>query len=1128
MEDVIFHGTIARKQMGYARVALSIDNTDRTLGRDCDEIVITRCLYRTGESEYMINGEKVRLKDIHDLLMGTGLGRDGYSIIGQGRVAEIVNAKGTQRREIFEEAAGVSKFLHQKDDAERELKRSEDNIIRLKDIASTLEERLPTLQKQSEKAAKAKILIEQEKSLEISVTVSELDRIEASLTDIGDKILMNEGECEHFEREIAELEEENEQLAEKKMRLSAELEQLRRSSSEARDRIADIDKEIAVMETEISHNNRNIDEIRERIELSGRSAEEFDRQAEELNKLLAEKGQASAQAEKKIAEGREKLTRVTADSEKSSDEYKELDSRQSMLYAKQTEAKLAVQTAQKQLEDITGALSSSDEHIENQNKLLDECRAKRKALQRELDELSEEKSEAENKVDGYSRLISGKNEKLEQAKTKLENLRRTFEQKKSRYDILSDVERNMAGYFPSVKAVISAAKAGKLSDIDGTVADVIRVEPKYGTAIEIALGNALQNIIVKNEETAKRCIRYLKEQNAGRATFYPLTSINGTALNVKGLDDEDGFEGYAYQLVDNDSKYDKVILSVLGKTAVVDDIDTATYLAKKYEYRFRIVTLDGQVVNAGGSFTGGSVKNNVGIISRKQEIDAISIELEKLTSDIEESKAAFGAVSAEVGKMNLEFEGYKEKIQQLRQEEIRLTAEIGGVKNLIEQCNEQLDNSELMISTQKKQQAQQLEIIEKYSAVIEQTEREIAEMDELIAKADEELAKASEIKNSISSEITQLNMDKLSYEKDMESIRLQLENVRLNKENAGADTERAKEEIKSLQAINENISEMIKSSRLKIEEANRSFDDKGGEIEQTSAKIAECEKRVGEINREIREKSEHKEHFSNALVLAREKKENTEREGEKLKTTLWDKYEISLSEARGMAQPLENPKASANELTELRRKISALGPINFASIEEYEEVSARYGELSGQLTDIEKAKHELEKLISNLTAEIKAKFLSSFNEINEQFSRIFREIFGGGSAHLELMDPDDVLGSGIEIKAAPPGKVIKNLISLSGGEQAMVAITIYFAILLHRPTPFCMLDEVDAPLDDVNVVKYSSYLKRFCNNTQLMIISHRRGTIEECDVLYGVFMQEKGVSRLMRQEITDDLDIELT
>ena len=532
-------------------------------------------------------------------------------------------------------------------------------------------------------------------------------------------------------------------------------------------------------------------------------------------------------------------------------------------------------------------------------------------------------------------------------------------------------------------------------------------------------------------------------------------------------------------------------------------------------------------MNAGGSFTGGSVKETSGIISRKQEIDALTAETTKLRDTIQLSRGSLAELEAEVRKTELEIEGYKERLLELKQEEVRLTAELGGVKDLILQCEEQQENAELVIDRSRKQLAQQRELIEESTKKQKELEASIAENEKKLESSGAQLEKADSERGKISDRIGELNLKRLSFEKDAERLSAEKENVQTAKNAAGEDEEKSLAEIEALRESSERLREEISEKHEKIEAAQKSLGENDGSIRELIRKENECERRMAEVLREIREKADDKAKFSAALAVAVEKKASIEREDEKLRATLWDKYELTVTEAKAQAQKLENLSEAQRQLQELRRKITALGNVNFAAIEEYDEVRAKYAELSGQLRDVEQSKRELEKLISALTADIKAKVLASFQDITEKFSAIFREVFGGGEAHLELMEPEDILGSGIEIFAAPPGKLIKNLISLSGGEQTMVAITIYFAILLHRPTPFCMLDEVDAALDEVNVMKYITYLKRFCTRTQLMVITHRRGTIEGCDVLYGVYMQEKGVSKLLHQELIDDLELEL-
>ena len=1127
MEDVIFHGTVSRKPMGFAKVSLLMDNTDRALNLDTDEVSITRKLYRTGDSEYLINGAKCRLKDIQELLMGTGLGREGYSIIGQGRVSEIINSKVNQRRELFEEAAGVSKFLHRKQEAERDLARANDNIMRLKDIESELSSRIPVLERQSEKARQALVLLEQQKALDIGVSVWDMERIGRELIEADDRILANQGQCEHFEREIAELEQENEEIAEKRMQLTAKQEELRRKGETARDELAAADREKAVLENEIAHCNQHIEQLRQQIKDGEKGAEELDKRIAELQNKIEQK---EKQLEENAAEAKRLgavVSEMSGESDRLDREYKELDKRQAELITKRTELRLTAETAQQSISELQQRLEASKEHFENREELLKGYKARKKELEERLEQAQESKSEAENKLGGYSKLYEGRKAKLEEQQSGFEQVRREYEQTKSKLDVLTDVERNMAGYQSSVKSVINAARHGKISGIEGTVADVIKVDKRYAVAIETALGAALQNVIVNNEDTAKRCIRYLKETKGGRATFLPLTSIRGEVLRVNGLDNEYGFEGVASELVKCDERYRNIVRFVMRRCAIVEDIDTATVIAKKYGYSFRIVTLDGQVINAGGSFTGGSLKESAGIITRNQEIEDLKFKSAQLFEKLKSSESNLFTLREEVNKLTIEIEGFKEQLTAANAEETAILAEIGGVKDLIASSEEQQDSEEGLLQRSRADITRLQQTVTDSNARLEQCDREIEQLAQTIEKADESIQQRIAEKNEIGEKITALGLDDLALKKDIEHIRSQRASAEESKRTLSEGSGKLQREIEDEQEKIQRLEQEIEEKQQLAKRIQESFESGKNEGQSLIDQMTALERRISEINREIREKSEDKEKFSNALAVAMERKTTAEKESERIKAELWERYELAPTEAYAQAQIPEDIQQARGQLAELKRKITALGNVNYSSIEEYEEVSQRFAELKKQLDDVENSKKELEKLIEGLTADIKARFLSSFNDINEHFKQIFMEIFGGGSAHLELTDPEDVLNSGIEIFAAPPGKLIKNLISLSGGEQTMVAITIYFAILLHRPTPFCMLDEVDAALDDVNVVKYINYLKRFSGSTQLMAITHRRGTIEGCDVLYGVFMQEKGVSRLLRQELTDELMEEL-
>ena len=1128
MEDVIFHGTVERKPMGFAKVALTMDNTDRALSVDADEVVISRKLYRSGESEYLINGQKSRLKDIQELLMGTGLGRDGYSIIGQGRVAEIVNARGTQRREIFEEAAGVSLFLHKKADAEKQLANAEENITRQRDIIRMDEERLPILKKQSEKAALASELMTQKKELEISVSVAKLNERREQLKKLDDDLLLNRGECEHYERDAHRAQDEIEKLADEKLSVQGTLERCRSGIQAANDELAEKRAAVQVAENDLRHNGQRRTELTEQLKNAEQSSADFDSRIAEINSRINEKQAEADGLDQKMEQSSAELSEISKKSSEAGAEFSAVESELAEAYRRKSEAEIAAaqsehsaQEAEEQKKVFLADLEDSEGKTARYNEELSQVRT---AVQ----SVVEERETMKNRIAGCEKLNEGKKRRMNEARAALDEANAKLGEKQQRYRVLSDIEKSKEGYYRSVKEVMNASEQNRLSGIHGIVADVITVEEKYVLAIETVLQPVMQNIIVDNEETANRCIRFLKETGAGRATFYPLTSMRGRNLSEPRLTSERGFEGIASELVECDDEYNEIVRNLLGTTAVVDDIATATYIGKKYGYKFRIVTLDGQLVNAGGSFTGGSRINKGGIISRKQEIDALYTEVTSLRQSVKEKTEEYSRYQAEAAKAAIEMEGMQDRMRELDGEEIRANAEISRLNSLIEQLSKQGETSKQTLARFDAQIAQQRGTADEQHRSALQAQEKISELEGIHAEQSADRREFEEHIRSLSEQIQRLNLDKLSALKDIDALKIEIRSTENNRrmmlENSGG----YKQAMADLDESDRTIRENIERIRLEIENGSGELAEKNSEITRLSEEISGLEQKINELHREINEAGGNKEKFSREVARLEERRASMQKSYDSIVSLLFENYELTVSQATEQTKLPENLMAAENDLAELNKRINSLGIVNMASIEEYREVSERYEFQTAQLSDIEKSKRELEKLIEQLTEDIKTRFLHSFEDINTHFREIFVQIFGDGAhAELELTDPDDVLNSGIEINAAPPGKVIKNLISLSGGEQTMVAITIYFAILMHRPTPFCMLDEVDAALDDVNVDKYISYLNQFSNQTQLMVITHRRGTIEGCEVLYGVFMQEKGVSRLLRRELTDELDVEL-
>ncbi len=1126
MEDVIFGGTELRKPVSFAAVTLNIVDTDRSLKTEHDNVSITRKLYRNGDSEYLINGNQVRLKDIVELFMDTGLGRDGYSIIGQGRVADIVGSKSNERREIFEEAAGISKFRYKKAEAERRLNSAEDNILRLKDILAELEGRVEPLRIQSEKAKKYLVLAETRKALEIAVWTRRLGEMTGSLADLEDRLLLANGEYEHLDNEISSMEEEMTELSAKRQQCQVAIEEYREKISSLEHSNAEAGADIAVYKNNILHYNESIADINSRIDEINSTGEQLSLTIEEKHKqsvAIKEKQQAVAD---EISDIENKLAVLNTEADKFSDQLSDSSDKLNKLYIKKSELNFAAANSVTVKADAEKALLDANTALEEVTALLDDAEAEAKEITEGILSVESAVAEHNNRLGGLSMLYNKKAEQLKALNKEFADADLEIRNLDQRKRMLIDLENSMEGFAGSVKQIIRAGKSGQLRGVQGTVAQLVSVNQKYSVAIETALGGALQNIIVDNEETAKRGIKLLRDTKGGRATFLPITSMKGNRLNEPNLDMQEGFVDLACDLVEYDGKYSGIVTYLLGRIVIAEDIDLATNIAKKYGYKFRVITLDGQVINAGGSFTGGSVTHSAGMLSRKNEITSLEGQISKLTESYNQLKSKLGTLSAEVEKLGYDVEGEKDIIAEMETDKVRFDAEKRRIRASIDGYEERIEEIERVVS-QSKQKIKQADDTAKASAAeLLKCEGEIAVLEAGVttarAKGDESKSHREELSQLLSDK--KLNLVELGkdYEANEQYI-LSLENSILDsKSELQKYTERI-EEIKALiQAEDLNITER----ENKAKEATESIALLNRMIKDEASKSMDYEQQSTNIRLSQRQKSERKETVSADVSRLTERRDNVVRDRDSIINQLWESYNLTPLEAADMAEEVEDMQDAQKRLNEIKGKIRALGSVNTDAIDEYKEVSERYEFMSAQLGDVLKSKEELEKLIASLTKSMREIFTESFTKINENFKKTFVELFGGGKAELKLTDPENVLESGIEINVAPPGKVIKNLSLLSGGEQAFVAIAIYFAILKLRPSPFCILDEIEAALDDVNVTRYAQYLRNFTDTTQFICITHRRGTMEEADVLYGVTMQEKGISKLLRMDVKDAALIE--
>ena len=936
MEDVIFGGTEKRGKLGFAQVSLVIDNSAHIFDSDSSEIMLTRRYYRSGESEYYINRESVRLKDINSLLMDTGLGRDGYSIIGQGRIADIVSTKSTDRREVFEEAAGISRFRYRKEEAERKLEKTEENLLRINDKIEELEMQVGPLKKQAETAKRYLVLRDELRVKEISVWMETLDKLHAQAEAIALEYSQTTGALEKAREELKALYASSGSISERMHQKDVETEQARERLSAAESAAAECDSAAAVLRANVKSSTESMQRM--------------------LNDI--------AQQESRVAEIRGRM-----------DE------------------------GEKRIAQIGQELKALEEQTKQNNNVLDGCRMKLKSREDIANQLSDKVTQLA--VDGRSM--------------------------DSRIHMLTEMEKDYEGYSKAVRTVMREAERGTLRGIHGPVANLVKADEECALAIETALGAAAQNIVTDTQNDGRSAIELLKRRDAGRATFLPVDTIRGSVMRDAPVNDP-GFVGVAYDLVQFDPKYKDIFASLLGRTVIAETLGDAVRMSKANGNRLRIVTLDGQLINAGGSMTGGSSARGSGILSRANELEKLKKQRVKIAENEKNVSAELERARANLSGIRYQLDMALEDQTELKSKVSSLEAESRATENSVKQLKVLLDS--LSGDSEKRHRA------------VENAEREIEKLKESLAEKEKHLEEINGRISGIKREIAEISANKLELEK----------------------------------------------KRTRAEK----------DAQQRNADIIELERRAARTE---------------------QKKLASEMEEKQILDKLWDNYELSHSAAEELRRPVENLQKANREMGELRRQISSLGNPNLGAIDEYERVNTRYEFLTGQRDDVDKAKTELVDIIKDITGEMKEVFLRQFKAIDESFRQTFLELFGGGKAALVLEDEDNVLECGIEIKVQPPGKALSNISLLSGGEMAFVAIALYFAILKVRPTPFCVMDEIEAALDEANVTRYAQYMRRMSDKTQFLVITHRRGTMEEADMLYGVTMQEKGVSTVIELDL---------
>ncbi len=1119
MEDVIFGGTQKRAAVGFAEATLTLDNTDRALAYDADEIMVTRRYYRSGDSEYYINRQSARLRDIHELFMDTGLGREGYSNIGQGKIDEILSRKSADRREVFEEAAGISKYRHRKEETERKLMHTEDNLLRIGDKVSELELQLEPLRIQSEKAKKYLELKEELQGVEVAVWMDRLEKLSADARKAEEDYVTESFVLQQAHEDLDKLYASAEQLSSQLRSQNEAVENSRVQVSMLEATHQQIDGQIAILQGAVRNNEENIRRSHE--DLAGQESrssgiaiqmEQAQQRIDSIEKLLQEKAQA-------ITGLQQELTAMTADAQGIALQFMQLRGSEMQLTTDiaSREADIraleaAVQESSLRREQLLGDIRSGEEKEQQAENTLAACR-------KELRKVREEVTVASNMIAGYALRQASRNKRRDDLAAEVHTLTTQLESVQAKAGVFRAMEKDFEGYQKSVRQVMQESRRGALRHIHGPVSQLIRTDDDYTVAIEIALGAAMQNIIVDTEADGKAAISFLKRTGGGRATFLPISVIKSKSLQEKGLEKCHGFVGIASDLISCDDKYRAVAENLLGRTVITENLDNAVAMAKEYGQRFKIVTLDGQVVNPGGSMTGGSVNKEAGILSRANELEKLTRQERSLQEKLQALEEEFAEAKRAAEQVQFQLETTREQLAEGEKQVLTLEGTekqheiwLQAVQDAHESANRELEALQNRCNADKEQMIA-------YQAQVQVFEQQLLQTRESIALLEGSQTEAEEKVAAITGRMNDIRTESAALEAEQNTARSHIIDLRLLQAAAQGDRDKKLADMDAIRAEIDYLHQQIAQQEQRRTENAADAAAASQRMKQAVADYGRIEAAKSRVDGEIVEKNKSILTMERSCALLENKKQTAALEERNTIDRLWETYGLTPGTAGEKCAPIESVAAGTRRIGELKRKIGALGTPNLGAIEEYTRVNERYTYLTGQRDDVLTSKRELESIIRNITKEMTSIFVVEFGKINEYFGKVFTEMFGGGHAVLILEDPNEPLNCGIEIKVQPPGKQVKTITLLSGGEKAFVAIALYFAILKVRPTPFCMLDEIDAALDDRNVERFAAYLRSLSRKTQFIVITHRRGTMEAADVLYGVTMQEQGISKLLRLDL---------
>ena len=1122
MEDVIFGGTAQRRQTGYAEVSLILDNTSHIFPMDESEVMVTRRYYRSGESEYYINRRSVRLKDVNELFMDTGLGREGYSIIGQGKIDEILSVKSADRREVFEEAAGISRYRHRKEEAERKLAHTDENLVRVNDKIAELELQVEPLREQSERARKFLVLRDELKGLEVSVWLDTLERLRASHikldADYQEAARQKEEARVALERLYAAAEALSAQMREK----DVEADRLRFESQSREAAAAELESAIAVLKNNVQNNLDNAQRIRADLD-------QQEGRADSLAGQIGQRQERLAEIEDKLTRMREELRGKSEQAQEAAQsagtlarELEELRQKEAMETATAAEAKALLSALAAAAQEVLDRDETVRQELRELDSRLEEGRAAQRQARKALAKAVEERDAVQNVISGYALRLESRRKKAEQARERHMKLQMDENALSSRVKMLTEMEKLHEGYSKAVKLVMGEAQRGSLQHIHGPVADLLKVPEEYTVAIETALGGAMQNLVVDREEDGKAVIQYLKRRDAGRATILPLRSIRpGELREGQALRREPGFVGVGDQLISFQPQYRNVFSNLLGRVAVMEDLDHAIAAARKYGYKFRIVTLDGQVLNPGGSMTGGSASRSAGILSRANELERLNEQGRGLREQLAQAAKALEEADREAAAAGYEMETAQSQLREWEDAILKAEGEAAHCDSVVADLERQSSS-----------QREELEQLKSRSAQIESDTRgarsRIQELEgaaaALKSEAEGKVRGQTDLQDRsarITRELSELTASLAALEAEQETTAKSLGELKSLRDDMAGDREQNQALIGQYEEKNRQFTQEIGEKTARLQELRAENQVRSEEIRALGDEKLALEGQRNQADKDSRAKNDELLAMEREVSILEQRKVAAAMEEKQLLDKLWETYELSHEAAKQHRVEIESVPKASRRIGELKRAISSLGSINLGAIEEYQRVNERYTYLTDQRDDVQRAKGELEEIIADITGEMKTIFAREFQTIDQAFGQTFTELFGGGKATLELEDPEDILNCGIEIKVQPPGKALKIITLLSGGEKAFVAIALYFAILKVRPTPFVVMDEIEAALDDNNVARFAHYMRSMADKTQFIVITHRRGTMEEADVLYGVTMQEQGVSRMLTINLND-------